>query len=77
MLINTRPLAFSVFFFTELKRSQEHDPGQAEGDCNHQVGENSPREEAGSKDIAQLLLERTPRGLVLSGPTPTLLFGVM
>lgn len=60
MLINKGPLAFSLFFFTKLKRSQEHGPGQAEGDCNYQAGGNSPREEVGSKDIGQLLLARTP-----------------
>lgn len=42
MLINKRPFAFSLVFFTKLKRSQEHGPGQAEGDCNSQVGGNSP-----------------------------------
>lgn len=60
MLINKWPLAFSLFFFTKLKRSQEYGPGHTESDCNYQVGGNPPREEVGSKDIGQLLLKRTP-----------------
>lgn len=74
MLINTRLLAFPLFFFTKLKKSLEHLSGGPEGDCNHQTGGKSPREEVGPKDTGQLLLDRTPNeaSLVLSGPTPAL-----
>lgn len=69
-LTNKRPSAFSLFFFTKLKWSQEHGPGGAEGDYTHETGTNSPREEVGPEDTGAAAAGEDTKWLATCLPSP-------